>query len=294
MSLLTQAILSGIVLGATYVLVSIGLSLIFGVMDVINFAHGSLLTLGAYATYWLVQFQIPVVSNPYVTLLITIPLLFLVGAVIQKYLINRVMNDSPINQLLLTVGIFTVLDATYGMLWGPTPRSINVPAADMVFEIIGARITLAEILALVGAAVFTGGLFLMLYATKWGKMMRASANDKTGAEVCGIDVDRVHVVAFGVGTALVGAAGTLLAPQYAIRPLFGTAYLLIAFVVVVLGGLGSLRGAVVGGLILGLVQSLTAAYFPSTWKLMVAMAILLGVLLIKPEGLFGNMQEEVR
>lgn len=294
MSLLTQAIVSGLVLGATYVLISIGLTLIFGVMDIINFAHGSLLTLGAYVTYWLVQYEFPVVSNPYVSLLITIPLLFLVGAAIQKYLINKVMDDSHINQLLLTVGIFIGLDAAYQMLWGPTPRSIDAGYAATVFTVIGARITLAEIIALIGAAVFTGGLFLLLHTTKWGKMMRAAANDTTGAEVCGIDVDRVHIVAFGVGTALVGAAGTLLVPQFAIGPRFGHTYLLIAFVVVVLGGLGSLRGAVVGGLALGLIQSLTAAYYPSTWKLVIAYMILLGVLLIQPEGLFGSVQEETR
>jgi branched-chain amino acid transport system permease protein len=291
MSLLTQALLSGIVLGVTYVLVSIGLTLIFGVMDVINLAHGALLTLGTYTTYWLVQFEIPFFNNPYVTLLVSLPLLFVVGALIQKYLVNLVMETTHINQLLLTVGVFTTLEAVYLMLWGPTPRSTPTQFVAQTFTIAGALISIGEILMIIGGAVLISGLFFFLNVTKWGKMMRAAANDKMGAEVCGIDVDRVHIIAFGVGTALVGATGTLLAPMYSVAPRFGHTYLLIAFVVVILGGLGSLKGSIVGGMIIGQVQSLTAAYFPSTWQLIVAYAILLGVLLIKPEGIFGNLQE---
>lgn len=293
-----QAVVSGLLIGGVYSLVAMGLSLVFGVLDIINFAHGALMTIAIYASYLLFQNQ---GVDPYLSLLVTIPLMFIIGVGIQRFAINPVMNAPIHNQLLLTLGIAIIIENLALVFFTGTPRSIELSYArnefdlglftlDFPIKVFGAVITLPKLIAFIMALLLAGLLFLLIQRTQLGAAIRAAAQEPEGAELVGIDVRRIYTVTFGIGAACVGAAGALVIPFLFVSPTAGATFNIIAFIVVVLGGMGSIPGALVGGLVIGLTQEMTQLFVSGSSKLLGVFVVFLAVLLFRPEGLFGKVQ----
>jgi len=286
--LLLQSIVSGLLMGGVYALVAIGLSLIFGVMNIINFAHGSLMMLGMFITYWL---YVLLGLDPYLSLLISIPSLFVLGLLIQRFIIAPVLDAPEYNQLLLTLGISMFIENFALFLWTPNIRTLQVPYLNNAATLGTVMISFPKVIAFFFAIIITLFLYYFLKSTDLGKAIRAASEEKEGALTVGINLRRIYYVAFGIGTACVGAAGTVAAPFFYVTPHVGGIFVITAFVVVVLGGMGNIIGAFVAGLIIGLAESVGAAFVPGQLKQFIVYFIFLLVLLFKPEGLFRSSRE---
>ena len=280
----TQALVTGVLLGGVYGLVAMGLTLIFGVLDIVNFAHGALMTVAMYATFVLASGG---GLDPYLTLLLSVPLLLLLGVVLQGGLINRAMGQALENQLLLTLGIALLVENALLLTFTGNPKSVRVPY-DRPLQILGAVADLTRVLAFVGALLLAGLLFFVLQRTRLGTSIRAVASNPEGAQLVGIDVRRIYLVTFAVGTACAGAAGTLVVPFITLEPTTGELFNIIAFVVVVLGGMGKVVGALLGGLLIGLVEQLGGLYLPGQSPLLSVFVVFVLVLFLRPQGLFGR------
>jgi branched-chain amino acid transport system permease protein len=278
---------SGILLGGVYALLAGGLNLIFGVMRVINLAHGELLMLGAYTTFWLF---VRGGLNPILSLLITMPLLFLLGAVAQRYLVGRVVRRPLLVSLLMTFGISLFLSGLAQQLWTNDFRSVPYLSGSIDPFGLGLALSRPRLVAFAVALALTGATYAFLRWGRWGRALRATSQNPDAALVCGVDVDRARLIAFALGASLAGAAGTLAAFMYSVFPQMGQTFMLKAFAVIVLGGLGSFPGAFLGALLLGLVEAY-AAYFTTT-QIAEAVVYLLLVLalLLRPSGLFGRSE----
>jgi branched-chain amino acid transport system permease protein len=283
--LLLQAIVSGLLTGGVYALIGVGLNLIFGVMKIINFSHGSLLMLGMYSNYWLFNFF---KIDHYLSLAITVPLLFLIGVIIQKMLINPIIGYPEDNQLVLTMGVMLFLENLALFLWGPDFRTVKVSYVGTVISFFALRINLLRLIAFAGGLLLAFLLYIFLKKTDMGKAIRASSEEREGAFVVGISVKRIHLVSFGIGTACVGAAGTLITPFFYLSPHVGHLFLLTAFMVVVMGGMGSFVGAIIGGFVIGVTESLGAVIFPGSIGQIVPFSLFVIILLFKPTGLFAR------
>ena len=283
--LLLQAVVSGLLLGGVYGLVASGLTLIFGVLRIINFAHGAVMMLGMYASYWL---WVWLGVDPYLSVLLTAPAFFVLGMGIQRVVIEPNRAAAEHNQLLLTLGLALFLENLALVLWQGDFRTLRVPYANASFVIGDALVEVSRLVAAGGAVLIALALFVFLRRTDVGKAIRALAEEREGAMLVGIDVARIRAVAFGIGSACVAVAGALITPFFYIAPDVGESFNLMAFVVVVLGGMGNFIGALVGGLIVGLAESLGAALLPGSLKQLVVFVIFVLVLLFRPEGLFGG------
>lgn len=282
--LLAQAVVGGLVIGAIYALIAAGLTLIFGVMDILNVAHGAMVMLGMYAAYWLFNLY---GIDPYLSLLAIMPAFFLCGVVIHHLLIGPMLGERPINLLLMTLGIMLVLENAALLVWTPDFRTLKVAYASTTVHVGPALLTLPRLIGFVVALVLTGALYVFLKRTMVGKAIRACASNATGAALIGINPNRMYAIAFGVGVACAGAAGAVVVPFFYVSPHVGLGFLLPAFVVIVLGGLGNFWGALVGGLIVGLVEALGALVIPASAKQIVSLGIFVLILLLRPQGLFG-------
>ena len=285
---LVQAVVNGILLGGVYALVALGLTLIFGVMRIVNFAHGALMMVGMYTAYWIFTLW---GINPYLSLPLTMVVLFLLGAAIQRFLIDPILDAPQHNQLLLTLGVMLFLENLALFLWSPDFRTLRLPWLEGAVRAGFLLVNKPRILAFAFALLSTLALYLFLKHTETGKTIRATAQDQVGAALVGIDVRKVNALTFGIGSACVGMAGALVTPYFYTAPQVGHVFLLIAFVVVVLGGLGSFTGALVGGLIVGVGESIGALLLPGSFKELVIYAIFVLVLLYRPTGLFGERYE---
>ena len=283
--LLLQAVVSGLLLGGVYGLVASGLTLIFGVLRIINFAHGAVMMLGMYASYWLWAW---LGVDPYLSVLLTAPAFFVLGMGIQRVVIEPNRAAAEHNQLLLTLGLALFLENLALVLWQGDFRTLRVPYANASFVIGDALVEVSRLVAARGAVFIALALFVFLRRTDVGKAIRALAEEREGAMLVGIDVARIRSVAFGIGSACVAVAGALITPFFYIAPDVGESFNLMAFVVVVLGGMGNFIGALLGGLIVGLAESLGAALLPGSLKQLVVFVIFVLVLLFRPEGLFGG------
>jgi len=294
--LLGQVLISGILLGGLYALIGLGMSLIMGVMKIINLAHGELMMVAMYITFWCFTL---VNMDPYVSILVVFPAMFLLGVLLQKYLIAPVMEVEsilPENQVLLTVGIGLVLANLALLLFSANYRSVPVSYASktIYWDLTagGQTISLSFSVPMIGAfaiaLVLGAALFLFLGRTDLGRMIRATAQDKRAAELMGINTKRITYVTFGLGSALVGAAGALLVPVYYLFPQIGGPFTLKAFIITVLGGMGNIPGAVLGGVVLGLAESLGSVYISLGYKDAFGFVIFVLVLIFLPRGLLGK------
>jgi branched-chain amino acid transport system permease protein len=289
---LLQTLIAGILLGGLYALIGIGMTLIMGVMKIINLAHGELMMVAMYIAYWLfVIFHL----DPYISVFIATPALFLLGVAMQKFLINPVLKvDSilPENQVILTVGIGMVLSNLATLFFKSDYRSTPVDYATKAWYLsdlwknspIELSLSLPWFVSFVIAVVITVLLWFFLAKTDMGKSLRATAQDEDAAVLMGVNVGMMRVVTFGIGSALVGAAGCLFIPIYYLYPSLGGQFTLIAFVITILGGLGSTVGAIIGGIILGIFESMTATYIGMGWAPVGRFIVFVAALIFLPGG----------
>jgi branched-chain amino acid transport system permease protein len=280
-----QAVVNGIMIGGIYALVAVGLTLIFGVMDVVNFAQGEFVMLGMFVTYLL---HLLLGLDPTVSIIIALPIMFCLGALVQKTLIARVVGLPHESQILLTLGISVLLMNLTLLIMGADPHSIQTSYKFSSIQIGPILIMLPRFIAFVVAMVASIILWLFLSRTELGRGLRAVAEKPEVAILMGINPKKMHWLAFGVGIALAGVAGTVVTPFRYIYPNVGQVYVLIAFVIVVLGGMGDIPGAILGAFVIGVTESLTSQYVALDLAMLGPYIIFILVLLFKPTGILGK------
>jgi branched-chain amino acid transport system permease protein len=282
-TMLLQGIVSGLLAGGVYAMIALGMALIFGVMRVINVAHGTLLMLGGYVTYWLFALY---GLNPFFSLLISFPLLFIVGVLLQRFFVSRVVGAPELSSLILTFGLSIFITNMAVMFWTSDYRSVEFLTGSFLLGPIA--LSKPRLVTFSFALVITLGAFLFLNKTKTGKAIRATSQHRELAQVCGINVRRIDLITFGLASGLAGAGGSLISMMYSIFPEMGRAYVFKSFLVIVLGGAGNYPGAFLGGLLLGVVEGLTSLLLTAQLSEVVAYVLLVLVLLIRPTGLLGG------
>jgi branched-chain amino acid transport system permease protein len=284
-TLALQLILQGILLGGIYGLIAIGLSLIFGVMGVINFAHGQMMVMAMYVSYWIF---VLLGIDPYLSLIIVAAVIFLLGYGIQSTVVNRILDYPEAIQVLPLVSMGLILENLALLLWGPDHRSPQTALSLEALWIGPVMIDVSRLIAFLLAIFITVLIFIFLKKTNIGKCIRAASDNRTGAILVGLNVNRIYNTSFALGAATTAAAGVLLLPIMPISPYMGHDFTLIAFIVVILGGMGNLMGALVGGLILGVAESASTLFLPATLKHVVSFSILIIIMLFRPQGIFGG------
>ena len=288
MDQILNVLVFGLLLGGIYGLVSIGLNLIFGVVRIVNFAQGELVMFGMYGSYYAYAF---LGINPYLSVLVVAPLVGLLGVAIQRLVIQPLHNESNM-QIFATFGLLMMFQNIMLMLSRGEAFSIGGQVGAEVLTLGDIRISVVRLVTLVATTLITIALHLFLRHTMTGKAIRAVTQDKRAARVMGINVERTFLFTFGVGAALAGMAGALLTPIYSITPAVGGNFILAAFAVVVLGGLGSVWGAYIGGLIVGVVEAFEGYYIDPALKNAIWFIIFLVVLIVRPSGLMGQVGAE--
>jgi branched-chain amino acid transport system permease protein len=285
LTIIGAAVINGILMGGIYTLVASGLTLIYGVLHIINFAHGSMLMLAMFGVFYLVT---KMGVDPYLSLLITMPTMFVMGYILYKYFIGKLSYGKDENILLITLGLSIVIENLALMLFTGDSRTISLSYSDKMFEVGPLLIGLPKIISFVASMVMCGLLGIFITQTDTGRAIRAVAKERMGARLVGIDVDKVFAISFGLGMATLGAAASLLMPIFYVSPTTGHVFVMVAFTVVVLGGMGSFLGAVVGGLIVGLTESFGGLYLGESLGQIGISLIFILILLFRPSGLFGD------
>ena len=285
LELFIPATINGLTNGAVYAVIALGLTLIYGVLHIINFAHGSLLMLAMYGVFFLYTlFGI----DPYLALPIVVPTMFALGYGLQRGVISRASHGKDENILLVTLGLAIVIDNLALYLWSSDTRIIDTPYAFATIEFGPVLVSTPKVIALVAAVLIAVLFWLLMTRTDLGKAIRAVAKERTGAELVGINVDHIYAMSFGLGVACLGVAACLLLPTFYVTPHVGFAFVLIAFTVVVLGGMGSFMGALWGGLIIGVTESLGGLYLGESLGQIGIFVLFILVLLFRPTGLMGQ------
>ncbi|WP_439552774.1 branched-chain amino acid ABC transporter permease [Falsiroseomonas sp.] len=284
LEIVLEAVANGLLTGAVYGLVALGLTLVYGVLHIINFAHGALLTMAMYAAWvcWAV-FGL----DPYVAILPLVPIFFAVGYLVQRFVIMPASQGDDNNILLVTLGLSIVLENAMLAIFRSDTLSVQVPYAMEVIEAGPMLLSFPRVVGFGVTLVVALVLFLVLTRTDTGRAMRAVAKERTGAALVGIDVKHVYAVTFAIGCACLAISACLLLPSFYVNPRVGNAFVLVAFTIVVLGGMGSVPGALVGGLFIGVVESLSGLYFGDSLGQLGIFVIFILVLLFRPTGLFG-------
>ncbi len=288
---LAQSLVFGVLVGALYGLAAVGLSLVFGVAKFLNVAHGELLMLGGYASFWLFTL---LGVDPFASMPLSIIFLLLIGLILYKVLFSRMVKLSEEekirNTLLIGFGVGLILQNVALQLWSADVRAITPDYAGVAFTVLGVRFSIVRVASLVIAFVLLFALQLFLRRTYTGKAIRATVEDWEAATLMGINVHRVYLLAFVMGAALAGVAGTLVAVGYSIGPSMGMHWTLKGLIVMVLGGVGSITGTLVGGLLLGVSESATAILISGNYRQVVGLVLFVLVLLIRPQGLLGSKE----
>jgi len=283
-SILFPSLLNGLTTGAVYALIALGLTLIYGVLHIINFAHGAALMVALYAVFML---KTRLGIDPYLALPLVVPGMFAFGYALQRLVINRASHGKDENILLVTLGLSIILENGALLLFKSDTRTIETAYTLTTVAIGPAMIALPKLVAFAGALVVSALLLLVVGKTDLGRAIRAVSKEKHGAKLMGIDVDHVYAMSFGIGMACLGAAACFLMPAYYVNPQVGGGFVLVAFTVVVLGGMGSFAGALLGGLLIGVVESLAGLYLGESPGQIGIFLTFIAVLLFRPQGLFG-------
>jgi branched-chain amino acid transport system permease protein len=286
---LLQIIFWGLYAGCIYILLATGLNLIFGVMKIVNFAHGEFLMIGAYITatiFLLTGF------NPYAIILVSMLALVGIGAVVERFCFRPILGTSKLNEIFLSIGLIYIFTNSAAMIWGDEWQSIKSPYAGISVPIGSLNVPLDYIIIIITTAAILCGLYIFLRKTKTGREMRATSQNRKGAMLVGINVERMDILSFGIGCALAAAAGTLwVVSGQVFNPYMGSIPAVKAFAIIILGGLGSIPGAIIGGLIYGIAENGAAYFLGGVWKDAISFIILIVVLVLKPTGLFGEESE---
>jgi len=282
--ILIAAIVNGLLTGAVYALVALGLTLIYGVLHIINFAHGALLTAAMFAAY----FAYRVLGiDPYLAALLLAPAFFAIGYALQRFVIGPASHGDDRNMLLVTLGLAVIIENALLFAFRADTRTIDLSYAMSGIDLGFAFLPWPRLIGFGAVFAVALALWLLMSATDTGRAIRAVAKEKLGAELAGIDVAHIYAVTFGLGTACVAIAACLLMPSYYVNPSAGNAFVLIAFTIVVLGGMGSVPGALIGGLVIGVVESLSSLFFGESLGQLGIFILFIIVLLVRPSGLFG-------
>jgi branched-chain amino acid transport system permease protein len=285
-----QSLISGILTGGIYALAAMGMSLVFGVMNISNFAHGELMMLGMYLSYYLFTL---LNIDPFLSLALIIPVSFVFGYVIEKTMISKVIDHPSENQILLTVGLGLIMSNSALLAFTSDPKLFTTAYSSSSFNLPGdISVSIPMLISFLITCGLTVLLYLFLAKTRTGMALRATSQNREAAQLMGIDVSRMSAIAFGIGTLLAASAGAMIAQTYYIDPFVGHTFLLKSFTICVLGGLGSVIGAGIGGIVIGLVESMSSAYLSTDWKDVVVFVLFLAILLIRPRGLFGRKGEQ--
>lgn len=287
--LLLRAVLYGILTGGIYALVAIGLTLIFGVMDIVNFAHGAYLMLAMYATYVIWE---STGLDPFLSILIVGPLFFVFGVISYRVVIHPIIDRSMFAQIFVTVGLIWVFENIALFVFSPTPRRVSGLYGRISFG--GIPFEEIRVYGFAIAVVTTALLYVLLYRTRLGLNIRATSESPDISELMGVNVDRVYLLTFGIGIALVGIAGTIVVQLDSAEPTVWAYYVLIAFVIVVLGGLGNITGAMIAGPLIGVIESLAGVYLSPSLGPPIYYAIFIAVLVLRATGHVGSISARVR
>ena len=284
LGILFPSVLNGLTTGAVYALIALGLTLIYGVLHIINFAHGAALMMAMYGVYFLfTKFGI----DPYWALPIMVPVMFAAGYLVYRFVIGRASHGKDENILLVTLGLSIALENLALVLFKADTRTIDTAYTLTTLNVFGVNLALTKLVSFFGALVLTGVLLLIVGKTSLGRAIRACAKERHGAKVVGIDVEHIFAMSFGIGLACLGAAACLHLPAYYVNPTVGNGFVLIAFTIVVLGGMGSFTGALLGGFIIGVVESIGGLVLGESLGQIGIFLIFIAVLLFRPQGLFG-------
>ncbi|MGH8810104.1 MAG: branched-chain amino acid ABC transporter permease [Noviherbaspirillum sp.] len=280
-----QTLASGLLIGLIYALVAIGLTMIFGVMDIVNFSHGEFLMFGMYSSFWLYALY---ALDPIFTLPLTTLFLFGLGVMVYKLVISKIINAPMVSQLFTTFGLMLLFRGIAQFLWKPDFRTIENSMVSGSVSIAGFQIGAPQVTAGVGAILVTVGVYLFLTKTKAGAALEATAADKDAARLMGIDSQKMFALAWGIGAACAGIAGALLSTFFPIFPEVGANFILIAFVVVNMGGFGSVVGALIAGVLVGVIEVMGGFLLGPQYKLAIVLVLFLAVLMFRPQGLMGK------
>ncbi len=283
-NIIGAAAINGLLLGGIYTLVASGLTLIYGVLHIINFAHGSMLMLAMFGVYYLLTL---LGIDPYLSMFIMVPAMFLLGYLLYKGLIGRLASGKDENILLVTLGLSILIENLALMFFKGDSRTILVSYSDTMIEVGPAFVPLPKLISFAVAMALCAALGLFMQRTDTGRAIRAVAKERVGARLVGIDVDHIFAISYGIGLATLGAAASLMMPIFYVSPTVGHVFVLVAFTVVVLGGMGSFLGAVVGGLIIGLTESFGGLFLGENMGQIGISLIFILILLFRPSGLFG-------
>ncbi len=285
LEILLQTLASGLLIGLIYALIAIGLTLIFGVMDIVNFSHGEFLMFGMYSSFWLFALF---ALDPIFTLPLTALFLFALGAVLYKLVIRKITDAPMVSQIFTTFGLMILFRGIAQFFWKPDFRTIENSLVSGHVTLGGIQIGSPQLTAGAGAIIVTAVIYLFLTRTKLGAALEATAADKEAAQLMGIDSQKMFALAWGVGAACAGVAGALLSTFFPIFPEVGANFILIAFVVVNLGGFGSVIGALIAGVLVGVIEVMGGFFLGPQYKMAIVLALFLGVLMFRPQGLLGK------
>jgi branched-chain amino acid transport system permease protein len=289
LAILPQLIISGLLIGGVYALLSIGLTLIFGVLRIVNFAQGEFIMLGMFGAFWL-HFLFGI--DPYVSIFIVTPVIFVLGLLCERVIIQPILTAPHAMQIFATFGMSVVLQNLALTFWGPDYRSVSTSYSTESYQVGGVSIAATSLYAFVVALVMAGALIGFLHYTRDGRALRAMVQNRYAASLMGVNTQRLNQLAFGVGVGCAAVAGCILTPIFYTFPTVGIDLIITAFVVVVLGGMGNVGGAVIGGMIIGMTQTMTGFFISVELKDVIALILFIVILLVRPQGLFGRAGTE--